>query len=1360
MNVSFQHPELQDTTIVDLEFNPVTQKVHVTWKTWVEDKDKNREFKDDKEAEMDAALFMEGKRSIFKNRTHFKAVANNGELQVVRYANLHSHSAFSILKSITRIEDMVEKAEYAIALTDYGNMFSSLEFYKQMTKKNKKPLIGFEAFIESHPYEIQLAEPVLLTAILMQHKINKENLLEANPNAIFTTVSDTNQSYNYQEITSIPDEIPDESIMLQKGQSLRIEHARQESSLVLLAKDSIGVKNLFKLTSNAYQNFNKKPYVTWEGLKNYREGIVCLSSGSQGEMQKAIMADDMNKARTLMNALITIYGEDFYLEIQRHGLALEQKVEDAIFDLAKEFDVKVIPTIESFYTEEKQAEFHDIHVCIGEKTTINDINREKLLGDGYHIQTSMEMVKRYSDVLDLLDNTLDLMDKLNPVIETGKLYMPKFPIPAPYKDDFEYMKYLVEEGFKKRFEGTPAFTSKEYAERIEFELETVKKMGFAGYFLIVQDYVNYAKDNGILVGPGRGSACGSLLTYCLRITDIDPIEYDLLFERFLNPDRISMPDIDIDFPDIRREDIINYAKRQYGIPSVTGVITFGSMKAKSVVRDIGRVLGYEPSVGVKIAKLIPKKIEVNGETIKLKLKNILKYVPEFKTAYQNDSDMKRIVDIAMNLEGLPRNISQHACAIIIAPSEVSNYLPTATVYNKDTHGRDIVTQFQGPECEEMGLLKMDFLGLRTMGVFDRTLQYINEQEPDETKYISFESIPLDDVNVYEFISNGHTAGVFQLESAGMTGLMAQMYQDIRKTRKVENAGRLFFERLIAGISLYRPGPIDEIPNYIHNMLHPKDITYELPQLEPILSSTFNIIVYQEQVMSIVRSLAGFSKGDADGVRKAMGKKKQELLEKYGEYFLYGNPKKNIKGCLENNIPKEIAQTLWERMKKFGEYAFNRSHSAGYSVIAIISAWFSYYFPLEFMTAQLNSFLSKADKIKQFMTVCKNRGIKILSPDVNYSLQSFSVDSEKKAIRFGFGGIRNMGNFGNAIIEEREARGQFSSLYNFIERMSTNHGVNKRQIEALIYSGALDSFEGTRLEKLKHLDVLVGIATMAKSDAKLNHHSLLSTNLFLPLQDYLVKSSNSVEMPEAKKLEYEREYTGFYVSGHPLDIYEHVFQQAHIQDLYKIKSLLSSNTDEEVFEEAEDFAIETADKNELEGKWIRITGVIQEMEIRTTRSQQQMANFVIEDNTATIKAIVFPTTFAQYLKVLRNGHVLSFFGKMEVSEFGTQFIITGVETMEELMTAEQPEEIIIRLNDNLKEAQVQFEQIMNIFGKEKDINNRIPVTIQIDGKSYRKRGGKAIMGNKQLQTVIDIQNIVGLKNMNVVYPEGNNNNSLF
>lgn len=1223
---------------------------------------------------LDASLFVEKGRSIFANRSSFEAIYVEESLQIVRYVNLHARSGFSILKSITRISELVEKAETSVALTDDGNMFGTLEFYKKMKSAKKKPIIGFQAFVES-------------------------------------------------------------------------SYEKEATGLILLSKNERGFKNLMKLTSIGYQNFNElleRPVIMKDELKKYSSDIVALSGSFDNELGKSILNKDMDKAYQIVEEMISIFGkENYFIEIQRHNIWQEKELNPALIKIAKKYDLKLIATPNSYYTNEEDKDNHDVHLSIGEKELLTNSTRFQLHGDNYHFLTSQEMVELFSDIPEALDNSLDLAELLNTDIKTGVNYMPRFEIPVPFTNEMEYLRHLVQKGFEKRFPAnSKERNSSEYKERIEFELSVIEKMGFEGYFLIVSDFVKWAKDNDILVGPGRGSACGSEITYCLGITNIDPIPFGLLFERFLNPDRKSMPDIDIDFPDNRREEVLNYVRQKYGMDAVSGIITFGTLKSKSVVRDVARVLGHEASFGNHIAKLIPEKMKPKETLV-----DVLKNDYEFSTLYHSDDDAKKVIDIGIKLEGLPRNISQHACGYLISPSAVSNYIPQATVPNNETGLRDTVTQFNMSECEEMGILKMDFLGLRILGAFDRALKDINKNR--KTK-LELDSISRNDINVYDFISKGNTAGVFQLESPGMTALMSQLYQDIQRMKGTEEDGKEMFERLVAGISLYRPGPIEEIPNYIHNMLNTNTITYELKELEQYLSPTYNVIVYQEQVMFIVRELAGFSKSQADDIRKAMGKKKVDIINEYEEYFVNGSKELNIKGCVANGIQPELAKNLWERMRKFAEYAFNKSHAVGYSDISVRSGWLSYYFPTEYLTATLNSYIKDADRIKQFMSVCKSRKIKILPPDINNSEQFFSV--EGKAIRFGLSGVRNMGTSGLLIIEEREANGAFKSVYDFIKRMALNKKINKRMLEALIFSGALDSFEGNRQEKLNIIEKMVELAKISKEDKKMNINNLLGLSMFKPMIDNVLKIKKAKEISDQEKFEAERRFTGFYVTGHPLDQYRHILTNPSITDLYPISRILPFSEEDEEEVISDDEGTKLAVQEDFTGKTVRIAGVIQDVKTFTTKVGTQMSQFTIEDVSSTVRAVLFPKVYARFAKEIKNEAILSFTGVLEVNERGTQFIILNIEQISELLVENEIKEIQLTLSDDMTEAQEEFAEIVKIFERKKTVKfeNVIPVVVSIAGKEYRTRGGIPLKGNVRLATIQSLSELLGKNNVKVIY----------
>ena len=698
-------------------------------------------------------------------------------------------------------------------------------------------------------------------------------------------------------------------------QSKTGEHARNH--LVLLAENTAGLHNIIKLCTNAWDNVHKRPHVTWEDLRTHSEGVICLTACAGGEIPRFLNQGNYEGALETTLALIEIFGhQNVYLEVQRHEMEEENRINPGIERLSQETGLKIVATTDSHYAKKEDKRHHEIQLCIRTGSKITDEKRFKFPGDNYHIHSSDEMVELYADHPEWLDNTLDLAERCHAEIKRGEYIMPEFPLPEGFTDQGKYLEYLCTEGFKWRFANTPKFNNPQYHQRLRYELDVILNMGFPGYFVIVSDFIMEAKRRGILVGPGRGSAAGSLVAYVTGITDLDPIEYGLLFERFLNPDRVSMPDIDIDFQDDRREEVINYVKEKYGEENVSKIVTFGTLAAKYSIRDVTRTLIEDKAEYVAMANRICKTIPNRpGVT----LVEALEEIPDFKAMYDSEPIVKEIVDIAKVLEGLPRQTGIHACGVIVSPDKVKEYIPQIKAYNKKTKTHEKVTQITMAECEELGLLKIDFLGLRTLGVISEALRLVNQRK-DISSPVVFDAIPIEDVEVYRFLSGGQTSGVFQLESDGMTNLIKEMYQDIETLVLREGAGRECFERLVAALSLYRPGPMDEIPNYIRYMLNPSSIRYEIPQMEKHLKNTYSVITYQEQVMAIVRDLAGFTAGDADVVRKGMGKKVKALIDEYGRYFVYGSQEKNIPGCIANGISEEAAVKLWEKMAKFGSYA--------------------------------------------------------------------------------------------------------------------------------------------------------------------------------------------------------------------------------------------------------------------------------------------------------------------------------------------------------------------------------------------------------------------------------------------------------
>ncbi|WP_415286279.1 DNA polymerase III subunit alpha [Clostridium perfringens] len=1114
--------------------------------------------------------------------------------------------------------------------------------------------------------------------------------------------------------------------------------------LVLLAKNDKGFHNLLKLSSLSWNNFYYKPHVRYDDLEKHCEGLICLTACLGGEIPKAIRNDNIDRAEEVLLKLKSMFDDDLYVEVQKHGIKIEENVNENLIKLANKHNIKIVATTDSHYTEKDDDYIHEILLCMQTGKTINE-KHYKFDGSGYHLHSSSDMFELWGDNLEYLINTLEIEDKVEFEFDIGKTYMPKFPVPEGFKDETEYFIHLCWEGFKFRFEGTDKYNSEEYRERLKFEIETINNMGFPGYFLIVWDFINFAKSRGILVGPGRGSACGSLVAYCLRITEIEPIKYGLLFERFLNPSRVSMPDIDVDFEDSRREEVINYVKEKYGEECVSRIITFGTLASKMVLRDVGRVLDLPLTLVDKIAKLVP--VEP-----KMTLNKALEQNVELRDLYESDETVKNLINIAKRLEGLPKNMSEHACGVLIARSSVNDYIPQVIMKDQNTGVSEAVTQYNMAECEEMGVLKMDFLGLRTMGVFSLTIKYINEKRIKEGKKpLTLSDVPINDVNVYKYISQGNTFGVFQLESPGMTSFMEQLFQDVNKNSN----GDELFERLIAGISLYRPGPIDEIPNYIKNMLNPNDIVYDMPQLKSILSNTYNVIVYQEQCMFIVRELAGFSKGDADNVRKAFAKKKDEMIDPLGKKFLYGevDSEGNIitEGCLRRGISEELATQIWEKMRKFGRYAFNKSHATGYADIAIRTAWFAYYYPVEYFTATLNSYLlgkgSASEKITLYLSICKKLKIDILQPDVNLSDRLFSVDGD--SIRFGLKGIRDMGKISDSIMEEKKYRGNFNSFQDFVERMAVNYCVNKKVMEALVYSGALDGFEKTRRSKLLAIPLFTKLASSEKKHADQLSLFDLANNIedenvrenILEIKDINVPDIE--EFDSQYKLKKEKEYSGYYITGHPLDKYDKYFKDKNIIEC----GYLLDNADDEEFDEEGNNIIRLDDKDSMIGEYITIAGIIKEERRKVTKNNDLMSLFKIEDRTGEVSVVAFPKQYSKYQNMIYDGAIVLLKGKVDSNDYGLQIQVQSVVDIKTIALSNTPSKIIVTGSKYLNKSREQFKAIRELINSNEIEKGDTEIFFVNNGIEYKVSDKSVAHSYKLLQK---LQYIVNERNVIVKY----------
>jgi DNA polymerase-3 subunit alpha len=1191
--------------------------------------------------------------TAFKYRQKLKAVVHeveNGKtiFQIIRWADLHRHSGFSLLDGASHVRDLVRKTEYAGAISDHGVMFGALEYYKQMIELRKRPIIGFEAYVET------------------------------------------------------------------------IDGKKEGNHTLLLAKNLKGFQNLVKLTSKAYENFYRKPHVSYAMLRQHWEGIIATSACIGNEIPQKLLAGNYEGAKRVAKEMIKIFGrEDFYIEIQRHGFHEESRVNPLLIQLAKELNLKLIATADSHYTDKEDAHNHEILLCIQTGKTMEDHDRMKFSGTGYHIHDPKEMEEMFRDIPEAIANTLEIAEKCNLDLGLGKIHMPPFECPEGFTES-TYFEHLCWEGFKERFGFTPK-DNDEYHNRLKYEIEVIQKMGFEGYFLIVWDFIRFAKENGIEVGPGRGSVVGGLCAFVLQITDLDPIPYGLLFERFLNPERVSMPDIDLDFQDDRRDEVVDYVRQKYGADSVCKIVTFGTMAAKAAVRDVARVLNKPYSLADKIAKSIPVKP-------KMTLKKAFLESPEFDLMYKSDPEVRQIVDIALKFEGLPRHASQHACGIIIAPSQVDNYIPTLLMENKELGIRELTSQMSMTEAEDFGILKMDFLGLRTMTVINRTLKQVNKnREAMGLPRINYLDIPKNDKRVYQDIAKGESYGVFQLESPGMRSFMKELFADAADT---EDGTEELFERLIAGISLYRPGPMDSIPDYIKNMRNPENIKYAHPILKAILSPSYGKVVYQEQVMQIVRDMGGYSLGRSDLVRRAMGKKKKEVMAKEKKIFIEGKKHKNGKvdvlGCIQMGIPRDVAEDIWEIMAKFAEYAFNKSHAAGYAVLSNATAWLKFYYPVEFMASTLNSYISNSKKLKPYLSVVQKMKIEILPPDVNRSNQMFSVDDGK--IRFGLMGIRNLGKASKHIIDERDLNGEFKDFQNFAERMAKHSKVDKKILESMIYSGSVDNFEGTRNAKLT---VLEKVLSSASSEKKMfNSGQLDLFDMFEELQVFKkIPIPDLVEFDKKYKLEKEKEYAGFYVTEHPLDDYMDYFVREGVHEI----GFLKPDDEDEVVDSEDMHVIHNYD-----GETVKIAGIITDLKMfYTKKDSKPLYVFSLEDKTGDMKSVIFSDRIEINQDKIVEGKVVMVQGQIKVDEYDTQIIIQNMFDIETIVNSEKPKSIWVRSNNEKK--------IKELFSYVSDHKGDLPVYVLFNQKKYQSKENLEL----NFTTFSKLQDMFGM-NAKVVY----------
>ena len=1071
------------------------------------------------------------------------------------FTHLHLHTGYSLLDGSSKIPELVRRVKElgmdACAITDHGVMYGVIEFYKACKAEGIKPIIGCEVYVA--------------------------------PGSRF-----------------------------EKGKE---KSAERYNHLILLAENDTGHKNLMKLVSRGFtEGFYYKPRVDYELLSEYHEGIIASSACLAGIVPTKLRNGDYEGAKEEAMRLQQIFGENnFFLELQDHGLSEQKFVNQGLMRISSETGIPLVATNDCHYLYKEDAEAHDVLICIQTQKNVYDEDRMKYEGGQFYVKSPEEMEEVFHYIPEAIHNTEEIARRCNVEIEFGKYHLPQYPVPEGYTS-LSYLNKLCEDGFKKRYEGVDADTEASLRERLKYETDTISSMGFVDYFLIVWDYINFAKENHIAVGPGRGSAAGSIVAYCLGITGVDPIRYNLLFERFLNPERVTMPDIDVDFCVLRRQEVIDYVTEKYGREKVVQIVTFGTMAAKMVIRDVGRALDLPYSFCDKVAKMIPNELKMNIE-------KALLINPDLKRLYDEDEEAKKLIDLSRRLEGLPRHTSIHAAGVVISKREVDCYVPVST-----SSDGAVTTQYTMETIEQLGLLKMDFLGLRNLTVIEKAVELVNRNRKKEGRdELDIEKIDMEDENIYLMISEGRTEGVFQLESPGMTSFMKKLRPDN-------------IEDIIAGISLYRPGPMEFIDDYINGKRNAATIEYDCEELVPILKSTYGCIVYQEQVMQIVRDLAGYSYGQSDLLRRAMSKKKDSVMKEERKNFVYGDESKGIPGCVANGVSEQVANKIYDKMIDFAKYAFNRSHAAAYAFITYQTAYLKYYYPKEYMAALLTSVMSNTGKVSEYILSGKEMGIAILPPDVNEGEGNFTTASG--GIRYGMSAIKGLGeNVTDAIVRDRDERGPYKSLTDLIERLAGS--INKKGLEALIKSGALDGLSGTRRENMAVYEQVLDSISHEKHSKMAGQLSLFDIAPNDDLSTLEVKMPVLGEFDVETKLAFEKEMLGVYLSGHPLESY---------QDM--LKSVCNATSLDFAYDEEEGMV------NVAPGKDYILGGIASVVNIKLTRNNQRMAFITLEDLVGSVEVIVFPRDFEKYRELIEEGRKYIISGKASLEENDAAKLIAG------------------------------------------------------------------------------------------------------
>ncbi len=1059
------------------------------------------------------------------------------------FVHLHLHTEYSLLDGCCRIKQLIDRAaelgQKSLAITVHGVMYVVIDFYKYAVSKGVKPIIGCEVYVAN------------------RSRFDKQKGLDT------------------------------------------------YSHLVLLCENYEGYKNLIKMVSAGFtEGFYSKPRIDRELLEKYHGGIIALSACLAGEIPKRILNGEYEKAKETALWYKTVFGENnYFLEIQDHGIREQKIVNPQIAKLSKETGIPLVATNDVHYIMDEDYRMHKVLLCVQTGGTVNEENALEFKTNEFYLKTAEQMAELFPNYPEALENTVKIAERCNVEFEFGKIKLPRFDIGD--RDHFEYFKEKCLEGLHRIYGNNP---EKTVTDRLNYELSVINRMGYVDYYLIVADFVNFAKSQGIPVGPGRGSGAASLAAYCIGITGIDPIKYNLYFERFLNPERVSMPDFDIDFCYVNRQKVIDYVIEEYGTERVSQIVTFGTMAARGAIRDVGRALDIPYAVCDRIAKLIPQSV---GMTISRAMEGSA----ELRGLYENDPQIKELIDMSLKLEGMPRHASTHAAGVVISDKPVSEYVPLSV------NDEAVVTQYTMTSLEELGLLKMDFLGLRNLTVIDDTQKYIRETEPQ----FDIEKIPLDDEPTYTMMGKGLTDGVFQFESDGMKNVLRQF-------------GPRSIEDLTAILSLYRPGPMDSIPKYIHNKHNPQDITYDTPLLKPILDVTYGCIVYQEQVMQVFRALAGYSLGRADIVRRAMAKKKHEVMRKEREFFLYGEKDESgnvvTEGAIARGVSEEAANRIFDDMSSFSSYAFNKAHAAAYSFVAYRTAYLKCHYPAQYFSALMTSMMDSASKISLYTAECKKNGIKVLPPSVNYSGSGFTPDGN--AIRFGLLAVKNLGlGIIERLISERKLNGKYTSMYDFCLR---NHSreFNRKALEGLIKSGALDGLEDNRRQMLYNIE---GVLSAVENERRFSAEGQLnlfdeidSPNVFIP--------EKLPEMDEDLKLELEKEATGLYLSGHPMDKFSSFLKNAGFT---KISDIVGGKMGD--------------------GKRVTIAGILSQLKVRQLKNNSLLASALLEDITASVPITIFSKPYAQYKELLSSKEPVILTGRIaEREDRDTEIVCERVELL--------------------------------------------------------------------------------------------------